>query len=865
MKIKPVLFSILSVLSINSYAINKTQPISENFNIPLPASSQSIINYIAHNLSISFSVRKNFDIKTNKKEKVVDITLKNIGDSTIPISDWSIYFGLRRDIKNNITNGFSIEQQLGDIKTLTPIPNSSPIHPGESRVITFNVNYFIVSDSAVLPNWYVTSKDTHPVVIDSTKFDDPVFVKAFKSSNQLKRSSQDIVPIATPYSRFEQYKATTKQKLNNFAITPTPKLITPIQGQATIDNSWSIVYTEKNKPKAIALHKALLHELKNNTPKLTAVSTAPDTKIIRLIDHDIGNEAYTLNISKNHIDLLGNDAGLFYAQISLLSLIQQHGSDIPNVIINDEPRKPYRGFLLDVARNFYKKETILRLLDQMAAYKMNTLHLHLSDDESWRLEIPGIPELTEFGATQCHDESETACLMPVLGAGPNKKTQYYSIEDYKNILKYADDRNITVIPEFDMPGHARAAILAMESRYRKLKSQGKIKEAEQFRLFDQLDTTQYKSVQLYSNNAINVCMDSSYNFVDNLITQIQKIHSTIQPLKVIHLGGDEIAGAWINSPACKKLIASNKNINSTEQLGEYFFNKVNKISSQHKLELHAYGDAFDHKNHTIRIKGNLVAQVWNSIWEWQSGGRANRLVNAGYDVILSNAPYLYLDQPQEASPQERGNPWATRFINTEKVFSFTPLDIYKNIDMFQSGKKITDYDISNGVLGSLPTLKPSAEKHILGIEAAVFGETIRTDDQLEYMIYPRLIAVAERAWHKASWENIDNSEKRTKAKHIAWEEFANRLGQKELKQMDNYHIHGESIQYRLPMVGAKILNNKLVANTEYPGVNVQYSTDNGRNWRTYTSPVEITNQNNIKIRTTSLQGRNGRSSTIYIH
>ncbi|WP_305461673.1 glycoside hydrolase family 20 zincin-like fold domain-containing protein [Photobacterium leiognathi] len=118
----------------------------------------------------------------------------------------------------------------------------------------------------------------------------------------------------------------------------------------------------KNKPKALALHKALLHELKNNTPKITAASTAPDTKVIRLIDHDIGNEAYTLNISKNHIDLLGNDAGLFYAQISLLSLIQQHGSDIPNVIINDEPRKPYRGFLLDVARNFYKRKLFYGLI-----------------------------------------------------------------------------------------------------------------------------------------------------------------------------------------------------------------------------------------------------------------------------------------------------------------------------------------------------------------------------------------------------------------------------------------------------------------------------------------------------------------------
>ncbi|PSU98955.1 family 20 glycosylhydrolase [Photobacterium kishitanii] len=865
MKIKPLLLSIITALSFNAYAYNDTQSYPIEHNANSISSSQSTINYIAHHVLINVNVKQNFNEKTKEKKQIVDIILKNNGDKPIPISDWSIYFGIRRDIQDTINNGFIIKQQLGDIKTLSPIANSKPIKAGESRVITLSSNYFIISNSAILPNWYVSSSKTKPVIIDSTKFDDPIFVKPFTSNIQLKRSPQDIIPLATPKTRFEQYKTNSDQNLNDFAITPTPKSIIPQKGNTTIDNSWSIVYTEKNKSQALALYNSLRNELSTaNTPTLTNAAIAPQTKVIRLIDHDVGKEAYTLNINNNHIDLTGKDAGLFYAQTSLLSLIKQHGNTLPNVIINDKPRKPYRGFLLEVARNFYTKDTIFRLLDQMSTYKMNVLHLHLSDDESWRLEIPTLPELTEFGATQCHDISETKCLMPVLGAGPDKKTQYYSVEDYKDILRYANEHHITVIPEFDMPGHARAAIYAMESRYRKLKTEGKINQAQQYRLLDPLDTTQYKSVQLYSNNAINVCLDSTYNFVDTLLTQMQKIHADIQPLKTIHLGGDEIAGAWVNSPACKKLISDNKHLNSTAQLGEYFFNKVTQISTQHKLELHAYGDAFDHKNQTIKIKGNLVAQVWNSIWEWQSGERANRLVNAGYDVILSNAPYLYLDQPQEASPQERGNPWATRFINTEKVFSFTPTDVYKNIDIFQNGTKITNKDITNGSLGSLPPLKPAAAKHILGIEAAVFGETIRTDEQLEYMIYPRLIAVAERAWHEDNWEKIENKAQRNKAKHTAWEEFANRLGKKELLLMDNYHNHGNSIHYRLPMVGAKVVNGKLIANTEYPAVKIQYSMDNGSHWLDYSTPVKISHDKKILLRTSSSNNRYSRVTQLDI-
>ncbi|WP_305845722.1 chitobiase/beta-hexosaminidase C-terminal domain-containing protein [Photobacterium kishitanii] len=132
------------------------------------------------------------------------------------------------------------------------------------------------------------------------------------------------------------------------------------------------------------------------------------------------------------------------------------------------------------------------------------------------------------------------------------------------------------------------------------------------------------------------------------------------------------------------------------------------------------------------------------------------------------------------------------------------------------------------------------------------------------MIYPRLIAVAERAWHEDNWEKIENKAQRNKAKHTAWEEFANRLGKKELLLMDNYHNHGNSIHYRLPMVGAKVVNGKLIANTEYPAVKIQYSMDNGSHWLDYSTPVKISHDKKILLRTSSSNNRYSRVTQLDI-
>ena len=177
----------------------------------------------------------------------------------------------------------------------------------------------------------------------------------------------------------------------------------------------------------------------------------------------------------------------------------------------------------------------MRLLDQMAARKLNKFHFHLSDDEGWRIEIPGLPELTEIGARRCHDLSEQRCLLPQLGSGPfsnNNGSGFLSRSDYIDIIKYARARHIEVIPEFDMPAHARAAVIAMEARYQRLMRQGKEQQANEYRLLDPSDSSNTTSVQLYDRTSyLNPCMPSSLRFVDKVIAEVQAMHRAAgQPL-----------------------------------------------------------------------------------------------------------------------------------------------------------------------------------------------------------------------------------------------------------------------------------------------------------------------------------------------
>ena len=246
---------------------------------------------------------------------------------------------------------------------------------------------------------------------------------------------------------------------------------------------------------------------------------------------DLYEKAKNIEIDKNKITVVGSDnAGVFYGLQSLLALFpaDANGSvELPRVEIKDSPRFSYRGMHYDNARNFHGKDAMFKLVEQMAKYKLNTLHWHFSDDEGWRLEIPSLPELAEIGGVRCFDLSEDSCLLTQLGTGPHKDGSgngYLTKDDFVELLKFAAARHIKIIPEVESPGHARASIKAMEARYRKLMKAGDEVGAKAYLLSDPEDQSEYITVQNYTDNSINACMDSSYNFMEKVTYELQQMY-----------------------------------------------------------------------------------------------------------------------------------------------------------------------------------------------------------------------------------------------------------------------------------------------------------------------------------------------------
>ncbi|MGL5533959.1 MAG: family 20 glycosylhydrolase, partial [Plesiomonas shigelloides] len=368
-------------------------------------------------------------------------------------------------------------------------------------------------------------------------------------------------------------------------------------------------------------------------------------------------------------------AGAFYGLQSLISLIPMDGSKtIATVTVKDMPRFEHRGMHADVGRNFHNKESILRLLDQMAAYKLNKFHFHLSDDEGWRLEIPGLPELTDVGSQRCHDLSETQCLLPQLGSGPDSNNQgsgFYSKQDYVDILKYAKARNIEVIPELDMPAHARAAVVSMEARYKKLMAEGKEAEANQYRLLDPQDTSNTLSVQFYNRTSyLNPCLESSQAFVDKVIGEVAAMHKEAgMPLQTWHFGGDEaknirLGGGfqdvnaaekvdwrgtidqskedkpWAKSPVCQKMVESGK-VSDFEHLPSQFAKEVSQLVNKHGITtMMAWQDGLkDASGASDFATKKTGVNFWDTLY-WGGFDSANDWVNKGYELVVSNPDYV---------------------------------------------------------------------------------------------------------------------------------------------------------------------------------------------------------------------------------
>jgi len=807
------------------------------------------------------------------------ITLTN-GNQEIKDKDWAIYFHSPRQTLKVDNDQFKITHITGDLYKLEPTDKFTSFPANQAVEIPIIAEYWQLFRTDFLPRWYATSGDAQPKILSNTDTEDVnQFVAPF-TGDQWKRTKDDNNILMVPESRFtknQDLKVLPMASLRG-QIIPTPMEVKVHAKDIDLSKGVALELSALTKPAADAAAErfALLgiESQANGYPIKT------DIKPAAFKGDQAVPGAYQLKIGEKGAEIVGFDqTGVFYGLQSILSLISSDGSKkIATLDAKDAPRFQYRGIFLDVARNFHHKDAVLRLLDQMAAYKLNKFHFHLTDDEGWRIEIPGLPELTEVGGQRCHDLSETTCLMPQYGSGPAPHGGFFSRQDYIDIVKYAQARQIEVIPEIDMPAHARAAITSMEARYKKLLAEGKEKEANEFRLVDPTDTSNTTSVQYFNRQSyLNPCLDSSKNFVDKVIGEVAQMHKEAgQPLKTWHFGGDEAknirlgagytdvknpeAGKgildlskedkpWAKSQVCQAIIKDGK-VEDMEHLPSYFGLEVSQLVKAHGIDrMQAWQDGLkDAKDSKAFATNHVAVNFWDTLY-WGGFDSANDWANKGYDVVISNPDYVYMDFPYEVSPDEHGYYWGTRFSDEQKIFSFAPNNLPQNAE--------TSVD-RDGNHFTAKSDKPWPGAY--GLSAQLWSEVVRTDQQMEYMIYPRAVSLAERAWHRASWEQDykagreykggETHQVDTKTLDQDWLRFANLIGQRELAKMDK-----AGVNYRLPVPGARIIGGKLEANIALPGLGIEYSTDGGKQWQRYDDKARPAVAGDVQIRAISPDGK----------
>ena len=378
-----------------------------------------------------------------------------------------------------------------------------------------------------------------------------------------------------------------------------------------------------------------------------------------------------------------DEDGAFYAQTTLAKLPRP----LQPLTIEDWPDFAYRGLMLDVVRDFRTVDEVLEILDLMASWKLNALHFHIADDESWCLEIKDLPELTEFGAHHSLPDwnlQETNALKPSAN-GRIGNTSFYTAEEYQRILRYAWDRRIVVIPEFDTPGHSRASIKAMQAYERRTGDSS-------LRLQDPSDTSHYWSAQDFTDNVLSVYLPSVYKFYGTVFDEVIRLHKSAGvPLPAIHIGGDEVPnGAWSGR--------------DRHEMKETFINGMLGLAEARGIRLAGWEDIARNLEPETqeRLKQSLYfINVWNT-----EGIE-------GFPVVLSPAAYTYLDLAYSDSPDEIGLHWAG-YVDERKTFGFQPKN-YKG--------------------------------DIIGVQAQLWSSQLRSFSDATYQMLPKALGVAERGWN----------------------------------------------------------------------------------------------------------------------
>jgi len=472
---------------------------------------------------------------------------------------------------------------------------------------------------------------------------------------------------------------------------------------------------------------------------------------------------YRITVDGNISVEAADEDAAYWAGITLDNMRRNcKGDKLDNSVIEDWPDMSHRGYMLDVSRNFTRKEDLLKMIDLISHYKANVLHLHLGDDEGWRIEIDALPELTSYSGfrelpvlNEDGTISEPNALQSTYSGSRGRDDSeapgngFYSHEDFIEILQYAKEHHVMVVPEFDTPGHSRAAVKAMEKR-------AELTGDVSCLLSEAEDSSVYESVQHYTDNAINVAIPSTYRFIETVFDAIISLYKEADaPLLAIHIGGDEVpAGAWKKSPACNRLMEEN-GWTDINMLKDYYINGVLDIAEAKGVKIAGWQEIAQHLAPATfeRLKDNLA---YVNMWSVSSSKveLIYQFANEGVNVVLSNAPNAYMDMAYNSSKTERGHNWSG-YVDERRSYSLLPYSVYKSIRWDDNGKIC---DISSAGEGKV-ALQEEGSRHILGTQAQLWTETIRSFDHVTYYTFPKVNGVLERGWNaRPVWEGTDVSD-----------------------------------------------------------------------------------------------------------
>jgi len=766
---------------------------------------------------------------TDEGASRVAFTLANRDTKPLPARGWAIYFSaLHEPLPGTVQGAVVIERVTGDLQRIVPGPGFPGVAPGQSVSLEYltplltNRSFaptgpYVVFDDAPARGYPLKEYVAVPFERPPQQGRDPRVVTP-QAQYALDEAVGDIPPEAVP------------------PVFPTPLSLRKGEGELRLATLPAVSATPDLQAEASFATEFLRPFFARSATK----QVAPTLRLeIGRIEGQDSLEAYELVVdAKEGIRIRGSSpAGVFYGLQSLRCLLPTvasaaKGVSLPALTIVDAPRFGYRGFMLDVARNFQPKASVLRTLDLLARYKLNVFHFHLTDDEGWRVEIPSLPELTSVGARRGHTLDSSRFLPPAYGSGPDVDRPYgsgfFSRADYVEILRYAAARHIEVIPELEMPGHARAAIKAMEARFRALNAAGDAEGAKRYLLSDPEDRSEYTSAQLYHDNVMNPALPSTYAFIERVVQDLVALHREAGvPLRNLHMGGDEVpAGVWQRSPAAQAYMKAN-GLGSVDDFWFVFYGRVEQILKAHGIPLSGWEEIAVRKT---RLDGRpkLIpnpgfadrgwrAYVWNNVPGEGAEDLAYRLANGGYKVVLCPVSNLYLDLAWNPNPEEPGLDWGG-YVDLRKPFEFIPFDYYRNVRLDRRGNRLDP-----GVFVGKDRLTDYGRSNVLGIQGNLWSETLSADGRLDYRLVPKLFGLAERAWAKdPAWAREGDEQKSAALFREAWSEFVNVLGKRELPRLDR---EMPGLNYRIPTPGLKAVDGQVRCSVEIPGFVLRYTTD----------------------------------------